>query len=161
MVGNKNIGEYGKATRFSSENQPKRNGRKPRLYKQLKAMIGQSVGHELEKEDYFNIIRFIMERTPNELELLLKDASGQPNKDTPIWVLNIISAINTDIRFGRTSTIEMIFDRVFGKACQPIEGELSATVRSNDVDLSALTTEELLQYNNLLEKIKGKDGKRQ
>ena len=94
MIGNKNIGEYGKATRFTKDNQPPNRGRKPKLYKQLKKLIGQSVGHELEKEDYFNVIRFLIERSPNELERLIKDENGQPNKDTPIWVLNIVSAIN-------------------------------------------------------------------
>ena len=52
----------------------------------------------------------------------------------------------------------MLFDRVFGKATQTIEGEINAKV--NPVDLSVLTTEELLQYNALLEKIKtGNNGK--
>lgn len=146
--------------RFTSENQPANRGRKPKLYKQLKSMIGQNVGHELEKEDYFNVIRFLMERSPHELERLVKDANGQPNKDTPIWVLNIVSAINSDIRYGRTSTIEMIFDRIFGKAAQPIESEVNAQVTTN-ADLSALSVEELLQYNSLLEKIgMKKDGKK-
>ena len=62
------------------------------------------------------------------------------------------------MRYGRTSTIEMLFDRVFGKATQTIEGEINTNV--NPVDLSVLTTEELLQYNALLEKIKtGNNGK--
>ena len=34
--------------RFSTTNQPrKKNGRKPKLYKQLKELIGKSVGYEL------------------------------------------------------------------------------------------------------------------
>ena len=108
------------------------------------------------------MIRFLMERSPNELERLIKDENGQPNKDTPIWVLNIVSAINSDIRYGRTFTIEMIFDRIFGKATQPIDGDVNAQVTTtNSVDLSALSTEELLQYNALTEKIAmKKDGKK-
>jgi hypothetical protein len=83
----------------------------------------------------------------------------KPNANTPMWVLNVIAAINTDMRYGRTSTIEMLFDRVFGKATQPIEADVNAQV-TNTVDLSVLTTEELLQYNALLEKITaGKNGK--
>lgn len=141
--------------RFTSENQPQNRGRKPSLYKKLKALTGKKVGYELEKEDYFNVIRWIMEQNTSTLEVLIKGADGKPNKDTPLWLINIISAINTDIRYGRTSTVEMIFDRVFGKATQPIEGDINAQVTNNSVDLSALTTEELLQYNALLEKIKG------
>ena len=153
--GNKN------GNRFTSDNQPPNRGRKPKLYKKLKELVGQTVGHELEKEDYSNVIRFLMERSPKELERLIKDEHNQPNKETHIWVLNIVSAINSDIRYGRTSTIEMIFDRIFGKSTQPIESEVNAQVTNNNVDLSALNTEELLQYNALLEKIsKGNDGKK-
>ena len=141
--------------RFTSENQPQNRGRKPSLYKKLKALTGKKVGYELEKEDYFNVIRWIMEQNTSTLEVLIKGADGKPNKDTPLWLINIISAINTDIRYGRTSTVEMIFDRVLGKATQPIEGDINAQVTNNSVNLSALTTEELLQYNALLEKIKG------
>ena len=132
--------------RFSSDNQPKKNGRKPSLYKQLKELTGKKVDYELSKEDYFKTIRFLMERSKGEL-----------NKITPIWVCNIISAIFSDIRFGRTSTVEMIFDRIFGRSTQPIEGDINANVSGSfSPDLSALTTEELLEYNKLLEKINGK-----
>lgn len=139
--------------KFSSENQPKNRGRKPSLYKKLREITGKKVGFELEKEDYYNVIRWVMEQNTNTLEGLIKGRDGKVNKDTPLWLLNIISAINMDIRYGRTSTVEMIFDRVFGKPTQPIESEVNATVEQT-MDLSALTTEELLQYNNLLEKIR-------
>lgn len=139
--------------RFTSENQPPNRGRKPSLYKKLKAITGKKVGWELEKEDYFNVIRWVMEQTPSALERLIKDVNGNPNKDVPLWLLNIISALNTDMRYGRTSTVEMIFDRIFGKATQPVESEISAEVTNKGVNLSALSTEELLQYNALLEKI--------
>lgn len=70
---------------------------------------------------------------------------------------NIISAIFSDIRFGRTSTVEMIFDRIFGKSTQPIEGDINANVSGSlEADLSKLSTEELLVYHGLLEKINGK-----
>jgi len=41
---------------------------------------------------------------------------------------------------------------LFGKATQPIESEVELT--NNSMDLSALTTEELMQYNALLDKIR-------
>lgn len=107
----------------------------------------------MSKEDYLRVIRHLMESSPEEMERLVKDEDGKPNKKTPVWVLNVISAINTDIRYGRTSTVELLFDRVFGKATQMVETEVSANV-STDMDLSALTTDELLMYNNLLDKIR-------
>lgn len=144
--------KYG--NRFTSENQPQTRGRKPALYKRLKALTGTKIDYELSKEDYFKIIRWVMEQNTRTLKSLLRGDDGKPNEDTPLWLLNIISAINSDIRYGRTSTVEMIFDRVFGKATQSIEGEINAQV-TNSMDLSALTTEELMQYNAILEKIKG------
>jgi hypothetical protein len=139
---------------FTSENQPQNRGRKPSVYKYIKDITGKKVSPEMSKEDYYKVIRFLMESTPEELEGLVTGKDKKPNKKTPIWVLNIVSAINSDIRYGRTSTVEMLFDRVFGKATQLIEGDLNAQVTNNGMDLSALTTEELLQYNSLLEKIK-------
>ena len=141
--------------RFTSENQPKNNGRKPSLYKTLREATGVKVGHELEKEDYYNVIQWVLEQNTATLEGLIRGSDGKANKETPLWLLNIISAINSDIRYGRTATVEMIFDRVFGKATQTIESEVNVT---NNTDLSNLTTEELLQYNSLLEKIKGGNG---
>ena len=139
--------------RFTSENQPLHKGRKPSLYKHLKALTGSKVDTELSKEDYYKIIRWVMEQNTKTLKLILRSEDGQPNENAPIWLLNIISAINSDVRYGRTSTIEMIFDRVFGKPTQPIEGDINANV-TGEIDLSALSTDELLQYNCLLEKIR-------
>ncbi|MEG2120465.1 MAG: hypothetical protein RRZ64_00225 [Rikenellaceae bacterium] len=142
---------------FSSDNQPKKNGRKPSLYKQLKDLTGKRVEYEMSKEDYFKVIRYLMERTPGELKKILEDAKDEEKGTTPVWVINIISAINSDIRYGRTSTMDMIFDRLFGRSTQPIEGEINGQVNSEvNMNFTALTTDELLKYNELLEKINGK-----
>lgn len=146
--------------RFTSENQPTKRGRKPSVYKYIQALSGKRVAPEMSKDDYFKVIRFIMESSPEQLEPLIKDADKKPNKKTPLWVLNVISAINSDIRYGRTSTVEMLFDRVFGRPTQAVESEVKAEVTNNGVDLSGLSTEELLQYNTLLEKIKSTNGKK-
>ena len=113
------------------------------------------------KEEILKVIQHIYESSPAELEPLMKDPNDphKSNPNTPMWVLNVIAAINTDMRYGRTSTIEMLFDRVFGKATQPIEADVNAQV-SNTLDLSVLSDDELIQYNALLEKIKvGNNGK--
>ena len=36
-----------------------------------------------------------------ELKRLVKDESGHPNEETPIWMINIIAVINSDVRYGR------------------------------------------------------------
>lgn len=151
-----------KGNRFTSENQPKRKGRgKLSVLSYIRKTTGKKVDPSSSKEEILKVIRHIYESSPSELEPLLKDPNDpkKPNPDTPLWVLNIINAINTDMRFGRTSTIEMLFDRVFGKATQQIEADVSAQM-TTAVDLSVLTTEELLQYNALLDKIRvGNNGK--
>lgn len=144
--------------RFTSENQPKNPGRKPSIYKYVKDITGKKIAPEMSKEDYHKVIRFLMESTPEILEGLVKNPDGTPNKKTPVWVLNVVSAINADIRYGGTYTVDSLFDRVFGKPTQQIESEVNAQVTNNSMDLSALTTDELLQYNSLLEKIKAGNG---
>ena len=123
------------------------------MYKYIKDITGKKVAPEMSKEDYYKVIRFLMESTPETLEGLVKNKAG-----TPVWVLNVVSAINADIRYGRTYTVDSLFDRVFGKPTQQIESEVNAQVTNNSMDLSALTTDELLQYNSLLEKIKAGNG---
>ena len=109
----------------------------------------------MEKEDYYAVIRWVMERTPKQLkELLEKEPDGKTYKnDIPLWLINIISALNADARYGKTATVEMIFDRIFGKATQTVESEVNAQITNTNIDLSSLSTEELLTYNQLLDKI--------
>lgn len=122
-----------KEKQFSTGNQPKNPGRKPSLYKKIKSLTGLRVECELSKEDYFKLIRFVMERTPNEIEKLIKNPDGTQNKDIPLWMINIISAINVDIRYGRISTIDAIFDRVFGKATLSIEADISTAPKMEEM----------------------------
>ncbi len=151
--------------RFTSDNQPKKRGRgNLSVLKYIRSTTGKKVDPKSSKEEILKVIQHLYESSTAELEPLLKDPDNpsKPNKDTPIWVLNVIAAINSDIRFGRTSTIEMLFDRVFGKATQNIGGEINANV-SSTLDLSALSDDELIIYNTLLEKMRNsaKNGKEQ
>lgn len=146
---------YGR--RFSSENQPRKNGRKPSLYKQIRKLTGKSVGHEMGREDYYAVIRFLMEQDVETLRNLSKGADGRAASGVPVWVLNIISAINTDVRYGRTTTLDSLFDRIFGKATQPIEGNVDAVV-TEAAGYANLSTDELDQYRALLEKMRSAGG---
>lgn len=154
MANGKKGFQHGNAVgvRFSATRQPKKTGRKPTLYKQLFKTTLKRVEVELSKEDYYNVISYLMERTPGELKRIAKD------ENIPVWVSNIISAIFMDVKSGRINTLNTVFDRLFGKPTQIFEGEIESTVNHNvEVDLSILTTEELLQYNEILEKIRLKN----
>lgn len=127
------------------------------MYKQLKALIGKSIGYELEQEDYYNIIRFLMEQPLGTLDSFIKVKDGKTgqmklNPDIPIWVINIVTAINTDVRYGRTNTVEMLFDRVFGKAVQPVQGDI---ITNGKQPTDEMTDEELeAEIKSLEEKLK-------
>lgn len=128
--------------RFTNKDQPPREkvGRKPALYKQLLAVTGKKVDFELSKEDYLKIIRYLMERSKDELTAIFKDPK------TPIFICNIIGALFADTKYGRTTTVEALFDRLFGKALIVAE----TTVKEAD-PLEDATEEELIQELNRLQ----------
>lgn len=143
--------KLGRNSWFSSIRQPHKRGRKPSLYKKIKAFTDMEPEFELSKEDFYKILRWVMEQSENTLTPLIIDENKKPNKEIPLWLINIVLAIRNDIRCGKTTTIEMIFDRVFGKSTQPIECEAEITMEV-ERDFSKLSNEELMQLHNLLEK---------
>lgn len=119
-MANPNIGEEGKATQFSSENQPANAGRKPSLKKQL-AKVGLSDGwltfpkkdvqfvtkKEKDKEGNAIEVEYVKIKVPKEEALALKLFQiGMSNKS------NNIQAIKTYLE---------TFD---GKATQPISAKV-------------------------------------
>lgn len=85
------IVEIGKRTRFTSENQPKNRGRKPKLYK-----IAAS-GYKVSKEEFADTANYVMQLPREEAMRLAEKA------DTPMWVALVIrslykSAARGDIR---------------------------------------------------------------
>lgn len=122
--------------RFSSENQPPNRGRKPSLYKRLKQMTGTTVGYELSREDFEGIIRWALEQTPASVAGLLRTADGKQNSNTPLWLINVLSAINSDIREGKLNAFEVLMDRAFGKATTKIEGNVVMDVNADLKDMS-------------------------
>lgn len=146
--------------RFTSENQPKNRGRKPKVYKYLKQKIGESVGHELEEQDFKDIMQALIELPPAKLKTLVKSSgldpeTGKklPNLETPAWIQMLVSNINACIRYGKLDALEYVLDRSFGQPKQTIEGNIESQVTKAPVDLSMLSTEELLLYNQIQEKI--------
>lgn len=165
--------------RFSSDNQPE-NRRKPKIFTVLKRKYGIDLGangdfSQGQIQDLLQALLCVDIRQATALsvelnqdlqEIVKKIKNWEPipklKKDEVISQVFIVlsQAISRESAKGESSTIRWIIEYLFGKATQPIESEINAQVTSNDVDLSALTVEELMQYNVLLEKIKaGKDGK--
>lgn len=79
MAGYENI--KGKGNRFSSTNQPKNSGRKPKLYK-----IAAS-GYKVSKEEFSETANYVMQ-LPKEEAMKLADKA-----DTPMWVVLVIRSL--------------------------------------------------------------------
>ena len=131
--------------KFSSTNQPKHNGRKPALYKQLGEIIGETVKLKLSREDFTHIQQWLLERDKSELERIAK------NPKTPIFIMNMITAIGADVKNGNMATIEKTYERIFGKPKQTSEVEINSQSNTqHSFDLSNMTDQELAVVGLLL-----------
>lgn len=132
MPNAKNV--IGKGRKFSSTNQPPNRGRKPSLYRQLISSCEVEGRPMPSREDFYKVVAFLLERTRGELEEI------SSLSDTPIWVQSIIGSIFEDLKNGRITVINALFDRLFGKATQVAE------VKADIYKPRTLTKEEIGEY---------------
>lgn len=175
-------GEH-RGVEFSSDYQPK-NRRKPKIFSILKKKYGIDLGKGMEEYtpgQMKDLLQGLLCMDPREtliVNQLLTDSIKQMkesfalHRDVKVQnderlnqvFISLNTAISKETQIGRSDTIRWIIEYLYGKATQPIEGDINTNV-STSLDLSRLTTDELNQYNTLLEKIsKGgnkeiKDGK--
>lgn len=135
--------------RFTSSNQPKKRGRKPSVYKQVAAILGEKFKIELSKEDFFKIQQWLLEMPMMKLKDIIKDP------ETPSFIAVHIAAIMSDAKNGKTDSVERIYDRLFGRASQPIDLEGDINVKK-DYDLTAYTDDEIEMMAQMIEKAKVK-----
>ncbi len=101
-----------KGKRFSSEYQPS-NYRKQRLFTKIACMLGdEKFSVTFSKKDFYDIYQTIASLTRKELIELRED------ENTPVFMISLINAIDRDCAEGNNKTIEMMFDRLFGKPAQ-------------------------------------------
>lgn len=132
----------GKGKLFSSTNQPANRGRKKSVYNELIEKVRVEEGICLSREDCYKLCATLINLPISKLKELAKDETSAA------WVVSIISAILTDIKFGRTVTVDSLFDRFFGKATQPTDNKNEHIVRAKD-----LTPEEAREYLKQLNEI--------
>ena len=108
MTNNKNLVEDGKATQFTSENQPKNPGRKKKIYTILKEM-GYS------KDDIASCFNEIAFYTKKDIEELLKKS------DVPIIAQTIARTYLKAEKNGDYSKVKDIVEQVVGKPKQTID----------------------------------------
>ena len=121
--GNPNITEIGIENRFTSENQPAKNGMKPSL---LKKYITEN---NLSAIDVSIIARELLNKSREELMRI----SADPKE--PILVAGCAAAMLKDITRGLTNTLQWLADRGVGKTVIPVE-------HSGAMDLTLMTREE-------------------
>lgn len=119
MAGKKDIYKYGKNTQFSSENQPKNSGRKPKLYTIAKKAYGLSY------EEYKEMRMYLMQLSKAELEELAK------NDDTPMWVVILCRAYVKGAVKGDTRTLEETKVDLWSKDIAAMK--IDVTTNGNDV----------------------------
>ena len=121
MAGKKDIYKYGKHTQFSSENQPKNSGRKPKLYTVAKKTYNVS------REEWNEVKLYLLQCTPQEIDKIIL------GKDTPMWVVILCRGLKHDAAKGTITVLNDMEDRLFGKATtskdeEPTEEEGSISI---------------------------------
>ena len=104
MAGKKDIYKYGKETQFSSDNQPQRSGRKPKLYTIAKK------SYNVSREEWNEVKLYLLQCTPSEIDKIIAKT------DTPMWVLILARGLKRNAAKGVTDVLNDMEDRLFGRA---------------------------------------------
>lgn len=113
--------EKGNKYRFTSTNQPKKNGRKPHIYTQIKDVYNISL------EEYRKVIQHLMNCNKDEITALANA------KDTPIWIVNLCTALVNDTKRGTTYLLSELTDRLYGKPKQITENYNENTAKNQAI----------------------------
>jgi hypothetical protein len=126
-MANKNIVNAGKATQFSSDNQPENRGRKPSVLSYVK-------GSGLSLDDYRRLLtNLIWEYDRKELADILKDK----NNKIPMGLTIVLGALIDDEKTKSITNFEKFMDRCFGKPTQGLE-----IAASGNIEVISMTSEE-------------------
>ena len=99
--------QYGR--KFSSENQPEKNGRKPKLYNLAKE------GYGLGLPEFCEIVQWLMQMPKEELRKISED------RETPIWMVTVCRALYKGAGDGKMGTLNELAERLWGKAGQKVD----------------------------------------
>ena len=119
MAGKKDIYKYGKKTQFSSDNQPQKNGRKPKLYTIAKKAYGLSY------EEFKEMRMYLMQLSKTEIEELAKDPG------TPMWVVILCRSYVKGAAKGDTKTLEDTKMDLWSKDIAAMK--IDVTTNGNDI----------------------------
>jgi hypothetical protein len=113
--------EKGKATQFSSINQPENNGRRQNVFsKYIK-------DYRISRDDIRALIESIPQYDATEVDQILKtgkkDKDGKDivRKDVPILMTLMLKAFTADMAKGELTNTKELWDRAYGKPTQPVD----------------------------------------
>ncbi|EGG55299.1 hypothetical protein [Paraprevotella xylaniphila] len=121
-MANKRIVEDGIKTRFTSERQPPKSGRKPKLYTVAKK------AYNVSREEWNEVKLYLLQCTPQEIDTIIgKD-------DTPMWVLILARGLKRNAAKGVTDVLNDMEDRLFGRAVSSPDSEQTMEHGSISID---------------------------
>lgn len=100
--------------RYSKENPPKNAGRKPSRFKEIINELDE-LGESLSLEDFNKVVKSLLTLNKDQLVTIAQE------KETPIAIVIIASAIAGDIENKQLGNLDRLLDRVYGKATQKSE----------------------------------------
>jgi len=101
---------------FSASCQPKnKRGSSSRFSQMIKAFQMDDESRTITKDDSYRLMTHLLMASKSQLEAMAR------NPDLPIAILTQIKAIITDLADGNTSTVDRLFDRLYGRSMQPME----------------------------------------
>jgi hypothetical protein len=115
--GNKNAYKNGEATQFTSENQPKNNGRKPKSFRMFNDMMKAKGFEPLTKEQLIEFYSFIFAADENTISVVAEDA------EQPLALRLMIAEMTND--YSRSRAMTDFRDYMFGKAMQQIKQDIA------------------------------------
>jgi len=111
-------------------------------YQEFAEAFGLQMGKRIHKSFKFKLIEHLLDMTEFELEKI------QSSRITPMFLASIAKALIQDKKKGHISTLNSVFDRVFGKAGQSISIEDKTQLEDNVTlhTLYEVDTESLLSF---------------
>ena len=117
-MANKRIVEDGINTRFSSDNQPQRSGRKPKLYTIAKKSYGISL------DEFKEVVNYLWQLPKDEVKEIAERG------DTPIWMANVCRSLYKDTAKGVMNTLRELIQLMFGKE---LTTKIDVTTNGRDI----------------------------
>ena len=122
-----------------------RKGAPKKVINRISEITQRDYGIKLTKSDIYQMIQHCLEMDLKALTKIVQERTD------PVFMICIATAIMNDIKKGNITTVESIFDRIFGKPVQGINLDVNPmTVQHRILDekLASLSVEELERIAN-------------